>query len=205
MYKCESWALNKAEWEKNWCFCIVGLEKTLESPLDCKEIQPVHAKGNQSWIFIWRTDAEAETPILQPPDGKNWLIGKDPDTGKDWRWKKKGMTEDDMVGWHHQLNGHEFKQVPGVGDGQGGLACCSPWGHWGSDTTERLHFHVSLSFIGEGNGSPLQCSYLENPEDGGAWWAAVYGVTQSRTRLKRFSSSKYSYFCRYHICLLGLT
>ena len=99
----ESWAL------KNWCFWTVVLEKTLESPLDCKEIQPVHPKEDQSWIFIGRTDAEAEAPILWPPDAKNWLLGKDPDAGKDWRWKEKGTTEDEMVGWHHQVNGHEFE------------------------------------------------------------------------------------------------
>ena len=94
---------------KNSCFWIVVLEKTLESPLDCKEIQPVHPKGNQSWIFIGRTDAEAETPVLWPPDEKNWLIWKDLDARKDWRWEEKGMTEDEMVAWHHQLNGHEFE------------------------------------------------------------------------------------------------
>ena len=99
----ESWAL------KNWCFWTVVLKKILESPLDCKEMQPVHPKGNQSWIFIGRTDVEAETPILWPPDVKNWLIWKEPDAGKDWRWEKKGMTEDEMVGWHHRLNGHEFE------------------------------------------------------------------------------------------------
>ena len=99
----ESWAL------KNWCFCTVLLEKTLESPLDCKEIQPVHPEGNQSWIFIGRTDAEADTPMLWPPDVKNWLTGKNPDTGKDWRQEEKGMTENEMVGWHHWLNGHEFQ------------------------------------------------------------------------------------------------
>ena len=93
---------------KNWCFWTVVLEKTLESPLDCKEIQPVHPKGDQPWVFIGRTDIEAETPRLWPLDAKNWLIGKDPDGGKDWRWKEKGMTEDEMVGWHHRLNGHEF-------------------------------------------------------------------------------------------------
>ena len=119
----ESWA------PKNWCFWTVVLEKTLESPLDCKEIQPVHPKGNQSCIFIGRTDAEAEAPILWPPDAKNWLIGKDPDTGKDWRREEKGMTQDEMVGWHHWLNGHEFEQALVVGDGQGGLVCCGPWGH----------------------------------------------------------------------------
>ena len=98
----ESWAL------KNWCFWTVVLEKTLESPLDCKEIQPVHPKGNQSWIFIGRTDVEAETPILWPPDVKNWLIGKYPDAGKDWKQEEKGSTEDEMVGWHHWLSGHGF-------------------------------------------------------------------------------------------------
>ena len=129
----ESWA------PKNWCFWTVVLEKTPESPLDCKEIKPVNPKGNQSWIFIGRTDAEVETPILWSPDGKNWLTGKDPDIGKDWRQEKKGTTEDKMVGWHHPLNGHEFEQASGVGDGQGSLACCSPWGHKESDTTERLN------------------------------------------------------------------
>ena len=123
------------------CLCVfVDLEKTLESPLDCKEIQPVHPKGNQSWIFIGRTDAEAETPILWPPDGKNWLIGKDPDVGKDWGWEEKGMTEDEMVGWHHWLDGNESEQTPGVGDGQGSLACCSPWGCKELDVTERLNW-----------------------------------------------------------------
>ena len=123
----ESWA------PKNWCFWTVVLEKTLESPLDCKEIQPVHAKGNQSWVFICRTDAEA--PILWPLDAKNWLTGKDPDAGKDWRQEEKGMTEAEMVGWHHRLDGHESEWALGVGDGQGGLACCSPWAHIESDTT----------------------------------------------------------------------
>ena len=112
---------------KNWCFWTVVLEKTLESPLDCKEIQPVHPKGDQFWIFIGRTDAEAETPILWPPDVKNWLLGKDPDAGKDSRQEEKG-TEDEMVGWHHGLDGHEFVQAPVVGDGQGSLVCCCPWG-----------------------------------------------------------------------------
>ena len=128
-----TWELNyKENWgPKNWCFWTVVLEKTLESPLDCKEIQPVHPKGNQSWIFIGRTDAEA--PILWPPDAKNWLIGKDPDSGKDLRQEEKGMTEDEMAGWLHWLNGHEFKQAPGVGEGQGSLACFSPWSGKGSD------------------------------------------------------------------------
>ena len=113
--------------------------KTLESPLDCKEIQPVHPKGNQSWIFIGKTDAEAETPILWPPDVKSWLIWKAPDAGKDWK-QEKGKTEDEMIGWRHRLNGHEFEQARGVGDGQGGLVCCSPYGHKESDRTEWLNW-----------------------------------------------------------------
>ena len=116
----ESWVL------KNWCLWTAVLEKTLKSPLDCKEIQPVHPKGNQSWIFIGRTDAEAEVPILWPPDGKNWLIGKDPDAGIDWRQEERGTTEDEMVGWHHWLDRHEFEIALGVGEVQGSLACCSP-------------------------------------------------------------------------------
>ena len=139
MYGCESWTIKESWVPKNWCFWIVVLEKTLESPLDFMEIQPDFPKGNQSWIFIGRTDAEAETPMLWLPDVKNRLIGKDPDAGKDWRWKK-GTTEDEMVGWHHRRNGHEFEQALGVGDGQGGLACCSPWGRKESDATERLNW-----------------------------------------------------------------
>ena len=139
MYGCEldhneSWAL------KNWYFWTVVLEKTLESPLDYKEIKLVNPKGNQSWIFIGRTDAEVESPILWPLDAKNWLIGKDPDAEKDWRQEEKGTTEDEMVGWHHQFNGPQFEQAPGVGDGQGSLACNSPWGHRESDTTEWLNW-----------------------------------------------------------------
>ena len=126
--------------ELNWCFWTVILEKTLESPLDSKEMKPVIPKGNQAWIFIGRTDAEAEASVLWPPNVKNWLIWKDSDTGKDWRQEEKGMTEDEMVGWHHRLNGHEFEQAPGVGDGQGGLVCCSPWGLKESDTTEQLNW-----------------------------------------------------------------
>ena len=117
MYGCESWTIKKAERPKNWCFWTVVLEKTFESPLDCKEIKPVHSKGNQSWIFIGRTDAEAETLVLWPPDVKNWLIGKGPDAGKDWRQEETGTTEDEMVGWHHWLNRHAFEQA--LGDGKG--------------------------------------------------------------------------------------
>ena len=118
----ESWA------QKNWCFWTVVLEKSLESPLDCKEIKPVNPKGNWSWIFTGRTDAEAETPILWPFDVKSQLTGKDPNAGKDWRQEEKGTTEDKMVGWHYWLEGHEFEQAQGVDDGQENLACCSPWG-----------------------------------------------------------------------------
>ena len=130
----ESWA------PKNWCFSTVVLEKTLESSLDCKEIQPVHPKENQSWVFIGRTDVEAETPVFWPPYSKNWLIGKDCDAGRDWGQEEKGMTEDEMAGWHHQLDGHGSEWTPGVGDGQGGLACCCPWCCKESDTTERLNW-----------------------------------------------------------------
>ena len=115
------------------------LEKALESPLDCKEIQPVNRKGNQSWISIGRTNAEAEAPILWPPDVKNWLIWKDPDAGKDWGQEEKGTTEAEIVGWHHWLNGHEFEQASGVGDGQG-LVCCISWGDRESGMTEQLNW-----------------------------------------------------------------
>ena len=130
----ESWAL------KNWCFWTVVLEKTLESPLDCKEIQLVYLRGYQSWVFTRRTDAEAETPVLWPPHMKSWLIGKDPDAGRDWGQEEKVTTEDEMARWHHWLDGHEFGWTPGVGDGQGGLACCDSWGHKKSDMTERLNW-----------------------------------------------------------------
>ena len=136
------WELDyKESWvQKNWCFWTVVLEKTLERPLDCREIQPVHPKGDQSWVFIGRTDVEAETPILWPSDAKSWLIGKDPDAGKDWRQEEKGTTEDEMVGWHHWLVGWEFEQALGVGEGQGSLACCSPWSRKDLDMTELLNW-----------------------------------------------------------------
>ena len=125
----------------NNCYCwSVVLEKTLESPLDSKKIKPVNPKGNQSWIFIGRTDAEVETPILWPPHVKSWLIGKDPDAGRDWGQGEKGTTEDEMAGWHHWLDGLESEWTPGVGDGQGGLACCDSWGRKESDTTEWLNW-----------------------------------------------------------------
>ena len=143
MYGCKSWTIKKAERRRicfSKCFWTVVLEKTLKSPLDSKEIQPVHPKGDQSWVFIGRSDVEAETPTLWPPDAKSWLIWKDPDAGTDWRWEEKGTTEDEVVGWHHRLDGHGFGWTLGVGDGQGGLACCSSWGCKESDTTERLNW-----------------------------------------------------------------
>ena len=130
----ESWAL------KNWCFWTVVLEKTLECPLDCKEIQPVYPKGDRSWVFIGRTDVEAKTTILWLPRAKSWLIGKDPDAEKDWGQEEKGTTEAEVAGWHHQLNGHGFGWTSGAGDGQGGLACCGSWGRKELDTTERLNW-----------------------------------------------------------------
>ena len=134
LYYKESWA------QKNWYFWIMVLERTLESPLDCKEIQPAHPKGDQSWVFIGRTDAEAETAILWPPHVKSWLIGKDPDAGRGWGQEEEGMTDDEMSGWHHWLIGREFESTLGVGDGQGILACCCPWGHKELDTTEWLNW-----------------------------------------------------------------
>ena len=136
------WELGyKESWvQKNWCFWTVVLEKTLESLLDCKEIQPVHPKGNQTWMLIGRTDVEAETPIFWPPDVKSWLIWKDPDVGKDWRQEEERTTEDEMVRWHHWLIGHKFGSTLGVCDGQGGLECCSSWGCTELDTTERLNW-----------------------------------------------------------------
>ena len=129
----ESWA------PKNWCFWTVVLEKTLESPLDCKEIQPVHSE-DQPWDFFGRNDATAETPVLWPPHAKSWLIGKDSDAGRDWGQEEKGMTEDEMAGWHHWFDGRESEWTPGVRDGQGGLACCDSWGRKKLDTTERLNW-----------------------------------------------------------------
>ena len=128
----ESWA------PKNWCFWTVVLKKTPESPLDCK-IQPIHSKGDQPWVFFGKNDAKAETPILWLPHAKSWLIGKDSDAGRDRGQEEKGTTEDEMAGWHHWLDGHEFEWTLGVGDGQGGLACYDSWGRKESDTTERLN------------------------------------------------------------------
>ena len=160
----ESWA------PKNWCFWTVVLEKTLESPLDCKEIQPVHPKGDQSCVFIGRTDAESETPVLWPPHVKSWLTGKDPDFERAWGQEEKGTTEDEMAGWHHQLYGHGFGWTLGVDDGQGSLACCSSWGRKQSDMTEQLNWteliyiHLYIIYIlHELNGSTSEENINSEP------------------------------------------
>ena len=145
-YGCESWTIKKAKHWRIDAFELWCWRKTLGSPLDCKEIQPVHPKGNQSWIFTGRTDAEAETPNTLATWCEELSPGKDPDTGKDWN-QKKGMTEDEMVGWHHRLDGHEFEQGLRVGDGQGSLASCSPWGHKESDTTKQLNYILKSYWI----------------------------------------------------------
>ena len=144
MYGCESWTIKKAECRRIDAFELWCWRRLLRVPWTARRFK-VNPKGNQSWIFIGRTDVEAEAPILWPPDGKNWLIGKDPDAGKDWRWER-GMTEDEMVGWHHWLSGHEFEWPPEVGDGQGKLACCNLWGRKELETTERLNWYAHIHF-----------------------------------------------------------
>ena len=182
----ESWVL------KNWCFWIVVLDKILESPLDCKEIQPVHPKGNQSWISIGRTDAEAETPICWSPDLKNWLIWKDPDAGKDWEQEEKGMIEDEMVGWHYRLNWHESEWGPGVGVGPGNVAYCSPWAPkewtWLSDWTE-LNWNVGITDAVFANYSKASINLLfEHPtyyivplRDLEEWTSQLYVFTRNKS------------------------
>ena len=170
-FKIWMWELDyKESWApKNWCFWTVVLQKTLESPLDCKEIQPVHPKADQSWVFIGGTDVEAETPILWPPHAKSWLIWKDPDAGKDWGQEEKGTTEDEMVGWHHRLNGQAFGWTLGVGDGQGGLVCCGSWGHKDSDMTEWvswIHF-IEIFLIWRVEGGVKE--WRESVEMRGEW------------------------------------
>ena len=147
MYGCESWTVKKAERRridafKLWCW------RTPESPLDCKEIQPIHSEGDWSWVFFGGNDAEAEAPVLRPPHAKSWLIGKDSDAGRDWGQEKKGMTEDGMAGWHHRLDGLESEWTLGVGDGQGGLEYCDSWGRKESDTTQRLNWTELKQWVG---------------------------------------------------------
>ena len=173
MYGCESWTVKKAEcWRidafvfcffnlilfnftilfwfchiSKWCFWSVVLDKTLESPLDCKEIQPIHPKWDQPWVFIERTDAKAETPILWPPHAKSWLTGKGSDAGRDWGQEEKGRMEDEMGGWHQGLNGHEFEWTLVFGDGPEDLACCNSWGRKESDMTEWLTWTELMVYI----------------------------------------------------------
>ena len=186
------WDLDHKEgWvPKNWCFLTVVLEKTLESPLDCKEIQPVYPKGNQLWISIRRTDAEAEAPILWPSDAKSWLIRKDPDAGKNWRQKEKGMTEDEMVGWHHRLNGHEFEQTPGDGEGQGSLVCCSPWVHKESDTNEWLNNDKGLTWLSYLSGIERMytLTHILLPEMW-VWFYVILLLCFHKTRMEEFNSN----------------
>ena len=166
IYGCESWTIKKAKCQRIdafqlWCW------RRLLSPLDSKEVKPVHHKGSQSQIFIGRADAEAEAPIFWPPDMKNWLIGKDPDVGKDWRQDKKGMAEDDMVGKQHLLNAHEFEQALGVGDGQGNLVCCSPRGRKESDMTEQLNWTELSMFV------KIFAVH---------WWSTILGILEIRQK-----------------------
>ena len=188
----ESWVL------KNWCFWTVVLEKTLESPSDCKKIQPVHSEGDQPWVFFGRNDAKAETPVLWPPHVKSWLIGKDSDVWRDWGQEEKGMTEDEMAGWHHWLNGRDSEWTPGVGDGQEGLACCDSWGRKESGTTERLNWtelnwtHMVShnpcmvgQLLWENSRSPLFNQLRLNTHSGsilgGVWWV-VFLIMSCRPR-----------------------
>ena len=202
--------------------CGVG-EDPWES-LGLQDQTSPNSKGNQSWIFIGRADAETEAPILCPPDEKNWLIGKDPSASKDWRQEEKGTTKDEMAWWHHQLDGHKFEQAPGVGEGQGSLACCSPWGCKESDMTEWLNWKLILASQvmlvvknpstnagdirdsipgserspGGGHNNPFQYSCLENSMDRRAWWIIVYRVAKSWTPLKQFSTAQHDTSESYH-------
>ena len=169
MYGCESWTVKKAE-----CWRIDTFELCCWRRLDCKGIQPVHSKGDQSWVFFGRNDAKAETPILWPPHAKSWLIGKDPDAGRDWGQEEKGTTKDEMAGWHHRLDGHEFEWTLGVSDGQGGLVCCNSWGRKESDTTEWLNWtelnwnHLEIQiFPSFHNSGEISLKELKNCLQGG--------------------------------------
>ena len=185
------WELDyKESWvPKNWCFWTVVWEKTPESPLDCKEIQPVHPKGNQPRMFIGRTDAEAETPILWPPDVKSWLTGKDPNAGKDWGQEEKGATEDEMVGWHHRLNSRGW--TPGAGDGQGDLACCGSWGCKESDMTEQLNWtELSPQAIKQLTWILMESFRFSHKEEnkGFNWPSVQFSSVQSLSRVRLFAT-----------------
>ena len=168
------------------------LEKTLESPLGCKEIQPVHSKGDQSWVFFGRNDAKAETPVLWPPHVKSWLIGKDSDAGRDWGKEEKGTTEDEMVGWHHWLDGREFEWTPGDGGGQGVLACCDPWGRKESYTTERLNwteFLTSRNITGQAHTPEFPC--IPGQQSLHSSQQVQYKKTHSYSLIKQKHNSEY--------------
>ena len=188
------WELdNKKGWvPSNWCLQILVLAKTHKNPLEGKEIKSVNTKGNKPWIFIGSTDAEAESPILWPPEVKNWLIGKDPDAGKDWSQKEKGMTEDKMVGWHHWLNGHEFEQAPRVDDGQGSLVCYSPWGCKESELAG-----TELKLVTELNWTQCQNWLLPNSCE---FWIFFFEIFLSSST---FSSSALCFFEGDFECLSG--
>ena len=180
----EGWVL------KNWCSWTVVLEKTLESPLDCKEIQPIHSEGDQPWDFFGRNDAKAETPALWAPHAKSWLIGKDFDAGRDWGQEKKGTTEDEIAGWHHWLDGRESEWTPGVGDGQGGLACCDSWGRKELDTTEWLNWLTELNlpwFMDLTFQVPIQYCSLQN-------WTLLPSLVTSTTGCCFCFGSLFSFF-----------
>ena len=188
----EGWA------PKNWCFWTVVLEKTLESPLDCREIQPVHSEGDQPWDFFGRNDAKAETPILWLPHAKSWLIGKDSDAGRDWGQEEQGTTEDEMVGWHHGLDGRESEWTPGVGDGQGGLACCDSWGRKESNTTERLNWLTTLKRISSVYGGDMRHTSKSREREIKWAWRILQNMWQKQSVMSQYPWIPYisSFPCR---------
>ena len=191
MYGCEELDSKESWVPKNCCFWTVVFEKALESPLDCREIQPIHPKRDQSWVFIGRIDVETETPILWPPDVKSWLIWKDPDAGKDWGQEEKGMTEDEMAGWHHWLNGHGFGWTPGVGGGQGGLACYGSWSRKELDMTEWLNWtepswwcYLTISF----STARFSFCFQSFPESGSFPWSQFFASGGQSIRVSASTS-----------------